>query len=240
MRDTEWKPSEEEIAWTKTNLEPLQVGGVWAPHGLEYERTGSNELKLVSMVNHEGVQEAHARISVVLDKIDWVLNDDSVKHITNQAPPEAVAANQEAELERIQAIVSGWICPDEKCEELLVNMPLEECAWVNHGPHEFTNPETGEEGEADRWLAHITCEKCSVEIPMNPMDYGYLGGEDLFYTWKVNKSLSYRVLTREQTVVLIDSGKEGIPLGSLIQGIEVPPHMQGTYCAIEITGDEEE
>ena len=240
MRETDWEPSDEEIAWTKTNLEPLEIGGVWAPHGLEYERVSDKTLKLVSMVNTEGVQEAHARIHKVLDGIGWDIDDDSVQRISNQPAPEAIAASQEAELERIQGIVSSWTCPNGDCEEPLVNMALEQCLWVNHGAHEFMNPETGEEGEADRWLAHITCHECDTEKPMNPLDFGYLGGEDLFYTWRVSDTVSYRVLTREQTVALIDSGEQGIPLGSSINGTEVPPHMQGTYCVLVTKNDEEE
>lgn len=240
MRETDWEPSDEEIAWTKTNLEPLDVGGVWAPHGLEYERVDDKSLKLVSMINTEGVQEAHARICKVLDELEWHIDDDSVRRISNEQAPQSIAESQEAELERIQGIVSSWTCPDEECAEPLVNMALEQCVWVNHGAHEFMNPETGEEGEADRWLAHITCHECNIEIPMNPLDFGYLAGEDLFYTWRINDTVSYRVLTREQTVALIDAGEEGIALGSTIQDIDVPPHMQGTYCVIEIKGDEEE
>ena len=237
-KDTEWEPSEEEIDWTRSNLEPLQIGGVWSPHGLEYERTDENELTLVSITNHSGTIEAHARIVKVLHGMGWTMIDDSVKQVTNELDPASMEEAQEHELERIQEIVSGWKCPNEDCEEFLVNMPVEEVDWVNHGSHPFSDPTTGEEGEADRWLAQITCHRCSVIIPMNPLDYGYIGGEDMFYTWRLGSHV-LRVLTREQTVELIDSGEEGFALGSTFLGHEVPPHMQGTYCQRNTVEEEE-
>ena len=72
---------------------------------------------------------------------------------------------------------------------------------------------------------------------MNPLDYGYIAGEDLFYTWRFNETFAHRVLTRELTVALVDSGEEGTALGSLYQGIAVPPHMQGTYCKTLLQSD---
>ena len=238
---TEWKPSKEEIAWTKEALSSLdENGGVWAPHGLEYKRTGESALQLVSMVHHEGTVEAHSRICVVADSMGWTVSDDSVERVAHELPPEIIAGQQQAELERIQNVVSGWGCPTEGCEVLLVDMPLDMCEWVNHGEHEFTNPENGETGTSERWLAHIKCHECHQVIPMNPLDFGYLGGEDLFYTWRINEFISYRVLTREQTVALIDSGGHGIPLGSKIDGEVVPPHMQGTFCVLELANNEEE
>jgi len=240
MREaTDWEPSDDEIAWTKTNLEPLQIGGTWAPQGLEYERTGEAALRLVSIVNHDGTREAHTRVCKVLEMMDWTVDDDDVERVVNQPTPDEVAANQQSELERIQSIVSSWVCPDDECEEPLVNAQLDRCEWVNYGQHTFHNPETGEDGEADRWLAHITCEGCGTIIPMQPLDYGYIAGEDLFYTWVTN-NYRYRVLTREDTVALIDAGGQGIPLGSIIDGVEVPPHMQGTYCLRAPILDEEE
>mgnify|MGYP003993611825 CR=1 FL=1 len=238
MRDeTDWQPEEEEIAWTRDALENIAEGGTWAPHGLEYLRTGASELKLVSMVHHAGTVEAHARIRKVLEHLKWGIDDDSVERISHDVPPEIQAQAQQAELERIQAIVSGWLCPNDECGKELVNMPLERVAWVNEGLQKFLNPETNEEGEAERWMAHITCDKCSQGIPMNPLDYGYIAGEDLFYTWRFNDTLAHRVLTREQTVILVDSGEGGTALGSTYQGIQVPPHMQGTYCKTLLQSD---
>ena len=228
--DTDWQPQEEEIAWTKDAIENIAEGGTWAPHGLEYQRTGASTLKLVSMVHHAGTVEAHARICKVLEHLKWNIDDDSVERISHDVPPELQAKAQQAELERIQTIVSGWLCPDEECGKALVDMPLEEVAWVNEGLQPFLNPETGEEGEALRWMAHICCDQCDQNIPMNPLDYGYIAGEDLFYTWRYAEDSAFRVLTREQTVALIDEGLQGTALGSSFGSQEVPPHMQGTYC----------
>lgn len=238
--DTDWKPTEEEIAWTKNAIEKINSdGGVWSPHGLEYQRHG-NTLKLVSMVHHAGTVEAHSRICKVLDELGWDIDDDSVERIAHDVPPELIASQQQQELERIQHIVSGWICPNEKCEEHLVNMPLHEVVWLNEGKQPFVNPQTGEEGEADRWLAQVTCHECSTLIPMNPLDYGHIAGEDLFYTWRYNDTHAFRVLTRESTVLLIDSGGTGTALGSVYDGQDIPPHMQGTYCIEILWSDIEE
>jgi len=242
--DTDWQPKEEEIAWTRDALENIAEGGTWAPHGLEYLRTGASELKLVSMVHHAGTVEAHARICKVLEHLKWDIDDDSVERVSHDVPPEIQAEAQQAELERIQAIVSGWLCPNDECGKALVDMPLEEVVWTNEGLQPYMNPETGDEGEAERWMAHITCDGCAQTIPMNPLDYGYIAGEDLFYTWRFNKESAFRVLTREQTVALIDEGLQGTALGSSFGSQEVPPHMQGTYCKIvlisELDSGEEE
>ena len=242
MNETDWEPADDEIEWTRTNLEPLKVGGVWSPHGLEYEKTGDKAIRLVSMVNHEGVAEAHARVcKVLIDHMGWEVDDDSVERIINQPTPEDIAANQEAELQRIQEIVSSWVCPDEDCAEPLVNMPLEQTTWLNLGLHSFTDPESGEVGESDRWVAEVCCHKCDQTIPMNPLDYGYIAGEDLFYTWRVpNTTIQYRVLPREECTALIDSGGKGVALGSTLGPVDVPPHMQGTYCVRSEYHDDEE
>jgi len=237
-KETDWKPSDEEVAWTKENIYPLQIGGIWSPHGLEYERTGDSEITLVSITNHEGTVEAHARICKVIDEMEWTMIDDSVQRVTNDLDTNSLHEAQQAELERIQDIVSGWKCANEECEEYLVNMPVEEVDWVNHGPQPFKDPDTGEEGEADRWLAHITCHACNAIIPMNPMDYGYIAGEDSFYTWRLGFDI-FRVLTREETIQLIDNGGDGFALGSTYREHQVPPHMQGTYCVkLDITEEE--
>ena len=149
-RETEWKPSDEEIEWTRDNLEPLQIGGVWSPHGLEYERSGESELTLIAITSHEGTIEAHARVTKVLDEIGWVMVDDSVQRVTNDLDPASLEEAREQELERIQEIVQGWQCSNEDCEEHLVNMPLDKVLWVNHGPQDFVDPQSGEEGKADR------------------------------------------------------------------------------------------
>lgn len=239
MRETDWTPSEDEIEWTRTNLEPLEVGGVWAPHGLEYERIGDTTLRLISIENHEGTREAHARVCKVLDALEWTVDDDSVERITNQPSNESLADQQRAEMQRIQSIVSGWTCPNEECGTHLTEFNLELCEWTNHGDHEFLNPDTGETGSAERWLAHIQCPNCDTEVPMNPLDYGYLAGEDMFYTWRISDTECLRVLTREGTVELIDSGKIGIALGSRIRDMDIPPHMQGTYCVLQKLDEEE-
>jgi hypothetical protein len=228
--ETDWKPTEEEVAWTRAAVEQLDDdGGVWSPHGLEYQRHG-NSLKLVSMVHHAGTVEAHSRICKVMDDMGWNVYDDSVERVSHEVPPELIASQQEEELKRIQHIVSGWLCTNDECGEHIVNMPLHEVAWVNHGKQPFVNPQTGDEGEADRWLAHIHCHSCSTEIQMNPLDYGYIAGEDLFYSWRYSDDKVFRVLTREDTVNLIDAGLEGTALGSVYDDEPVPPHMQGTYC----------
>tara|TARA_R110002020_G_scaffold14091_4_gene50170 strand:- start:28138 stop:28878 length:741 start_codon:yes stop_codon:yes gene_type:complete len=243
-KETDWEPSEDEVSWTKDNLDPLQIGGVWSPHGLEYERTGDNEITLISISNHEGTIEAHARICKVIDGMGWSMVDDSVQRITNELDASSLEESQQIELERIQEIVSGWKCSNEECEEYLVNMPVDYVDWVNHGSAPFKDPDTGEEGEADRWLAHITCHSCNAIIPMNPMDYGYIAGEDMFYSWRLGINI-FRVLTREETVALVDGNKDksepvGFALGSTYMGHPVPPHMQGTYCVLSSIRDEEE
>lgn len=238
--ETDWQPTEEEVAWTRAAVERLHSdGGVWSPHGLEYHRYG-NSLKLVSMVHHAGTVEAHSRICKVMDDMGWTVYDDSVERVSHEVPPELIASQQEEELKRIQHITSGWLCTDEECGEYIVNMPLHQVSWVNHGKQPFVNPQTGDEGEADRWLAHIHCHNCGTEIQMNPLDYGYIAGEDLFYTWKWCNQYAFRVLTREATVDLVDAGGKGIALGSVFNEMEVPPHMQGTYCQQILWSDLEE
>ena len=170
----------------------------------------------------------------------WTVYDDSVERVSHEVPPELIASQQEEELKRIQHIVSGWLCTNDECGEHIVNMPLQDVAWVNHGKQPFVNPQTGDEGEADRWLAHIHCHSCG-KIQMNPLRLWLYRGRGFVLHLEI-QSHACVASTDKRINGCFDRlfGVAGAYTGSFYDDNEVPPHMQGTYCQQILWSDLEE
>ena len=223
-----WEPTEDDLHWTREQLDALAVDDLWNTGELQYQRTGESELTLLSRTQRAA--EAHERVKMVLTSLDWGCADDSVI-VTPDDPM--------MQLQQAQTLAREWECPDEACGNLLVDCDLGGVEWVNHGEHPALGPE-GEEMMAERWLVHVACSKCDSEIRMNPLDYGLLAGDDLFYTYRTAKR-RYNVLSRDDVITLIDAGDTGVPLGSKdLDGAPLPPHMQGTFCVTNTLDSEEE
>ena len=230
MNGENWEPTGEDIEWTLGHLAGLKIGGVWAPGGtgLEYERTGEEELTLRRITQHPESGEMHRRVLATLDNTDWMIDETQTEMVVPSLNPQEA---QYQELLRQQEIAAQWDCPNAECDHKLVDMPLENGEWQNQGMQAALDDE-GQGIEIERWVVSLECDECTTEFQIDPQDYGLLGGDDLFFQWRTPTG-TFTVLTREQVVDLVDGGVTDdmcTPLGSEYNGGPVPLHMRGTYC----------
>lgn len=223
-----WEPTEDDVSWTRDQLDSLAIGDTWNTGDMQYQRTGEAELSLVSRA--ERAEIAHGRVLAVLSALEWSCVDDAAT-ITSDDPME--------QLQQAQENAQSWECPTEECDTTLVNCDLNNIEWENGGMSPAMSPD-GTETEAERWFVNLKCVGCNEVIKMNPLDYALLAGDDLFHTYRAGAWV-YEVLSRERMIELIDSGGEGIALGTKdLDGYTLPPHLQGTYCTASISPVSEE
>lgn len=236
----EWTPTEDDILWTQAHIEGLRIGGMWSPDGsgLDYERTGEEELTLRRMHSHPAAMEVHGRIKRIFDELDWELLDEEIEvYLPPLNPAEAAMQDRLHQ----QDTASRWTCVTEECETLLGDMELEKGEWLNFGLQEMMLPD-GTTEEVERWGVNIECHDCGTTIQMDPYDYGLLAGDDLFYRYKCGCATMYRMLTREDVLRIVDAGGSGVALGTRCPNCDgvMPPHLRGTFCSrLDNWGEEE-
>jgi hypothetical protein len=237
--EQEWAPTEEDIEFTKEQVEGLRIGGVWAPQGLEYERIDDSALKLHRFADHPAATEAHRRISLVLKELNWDVYDDEAQPIELAEDPREAMFQERL---RQQEIAMRWTCSNGDCEQKLADMDLEGGLWTNLGVQAFMAPD-GTTTEEEHWTVKVACDTCEQIMMLEPYDYGLLIGDENFFRYVSTEGIEYLVLTREQTIELVDGGNinKCTPLGTIApcSGDVLPPHMRGTFC-IAVVGDEEE
>jgi len=239
--EEKWGPSQADVEWTEQHLSSLAQGGVWAPGGtgLTYERTGDKELSLRSITQHPETLGMHDRVIAIIGKTDWDLVEGDYETID---PPLNPMEAQYQQMMQQQEVAARWDCPNEDCQQRLVDMPLEEGRWVDLGQQSALDEE-GKVVEVERWIVAIECDACDAVVNLDPQDYGMLGGDELFFRWQAPDSGPvFTTLTREQVVDMVDSGVDGdtcVALGTDTPWGPVPPHMRGTYCLRSYGGEEE-
>ena len=237
MPISEWKPTEEDIKWTEGILGALEMNQDWMEDEMAFRRTGTSTLSLLTRT--ERSEKAIERVKLVLDEIDWELNEEHAKVIPDD--PQAAA-------EMMQKEADSWTCPT--CEDIrVVNMDLSRVAWTVKGDTTYVD-EGGDKQSFERWVVAILCE-CGEPVYLTPDDYFLVAGETNFYTWNFvdgdGTAWAARVMPIEQIVECVDSAIMGQinarHLGTTFQGNTVPPHMRGTFCMMlqaEVLGEEEE
>jgi hypothetical protein len=179
----------------------------------------------------------HRRVALTLIDSEWIINEDEVEIITPALNPQE---EQFQQLLRQQEIASQWVCANTKCDQKLVDMPLEKCEWVDQGVQAALDDQ-GKAIETERWTVTVICNECKTPLHMEPKDFGLLGGDELFYRWNTPVG-SYTVLTREQVIEMVDANiHEDVctALGSEMPWGKVPPHLRGTYCLYAPLAEEE-
>ena len=240
----EWEPQDEDIEWTRSVIESMEINQDWMEGEMAFRKTGDTTLTLLTRT--ERAEGPAQRVKVVLeDYLDWVVDDSEVKVIPDDPAMAAQMMQQQAE---------SWTCP-ECDEQRVVNMNLGKVEWKTEGQTYYID-ETGERQPLDRWVVAVRCD-CGKPVHLSPDDYFLVAGELNFYTWYIDIASNdtlfdgmthhqiARVLNSEQIVNLVDSGDlEGLEtahLGTTYQNKTVPPHMRGTFCHIfEMAMDEEE
>ena len=225
----DWEPQEEDIEWTKNVLDNLEINQDWMEGEMAFRRTGENTLTLLTRT--ERAADSIERVAVVLDKLDWTLEEGGAKII----PDDPMLA-----AEMMQNEASSWSCP--ACDDVrVVNMDLEKVQWEATGNHVHVN-DNGETEEQPRWVVAVTCD-CKERLFLSPDDYYLVAGEINFYTWcftnEDGEEWFARVMPPENIVECLDGGileqVNASHLGTTFQGNTVPPHMRGTFCMF-VTG----
>jgi hypothetical protein len=228
--EIEWEPTEDDINWTRHELDTIEVGGTWSTGDCLFLRAEEKALTVLSV--QERAIAVLDRIEVVLDAIEWTLNKEGMRIVPDDPAQQMAMAQHEA---------SNWQCPTEDCECRLVNMDLEDAEWVNHGPQPTLDAD-GNEGLADRWLVRVVCHECNDPLNIAPIDYGLIAGDELFYTVNLYGSVTLRVMAREEIIKMADNEEDvGFIVGShfinaLDKKHDIPPHIQGSYVQLVATG----
>ena len=229
----EWKgPNENDIEWTITMLEQIEIGGVWAPvnSGVEYSRTGEKEISLTRLMNHPSAGAIHARVVETLEKTDWVMKEDQAELVT--PPLDPIDAIHERK-QREQEIAERWRCPTDDCDALLRDMSLENGIWTYEGMQQALTDD-GEIMDTERWSVRVNCHTCGATIALEPYDYTILGGDELSWRWG-----PYEVMVRERIIDAVDNNEQLLILGTHLEHERVPPHMRGLVVYMPINMEEE-
>ena len=232
MNDDWEGPNDEDIEWTKSMFEQIEIGGVWAPihSGVEYTRTGEKEMSLTRLMNHPSAGAIHARILETIEKTDWNMREDQAQLVT--PPLDPVAAIHERK-EREQEIAEKWQCPTTDCNTLLRDMSLEEGIWTYEGMQQALTDD-GNVVDTERWSVRVNCHDCGAAIALEPYDYTILGGDELSWSWG-----PYEVMERESIIQAVDNGEPVLILGTELDGERVPPHMRGLVVQMRLNMEEE-
>ena len=237
MHSSEWQPTEEDLNWTTKVLEGLQEGQDWMEGEMAFRKTGEKTLKLLTRTERAAL--ALARVTTILDKLDWKLNQDDAKII----PDDPMAA-----AEAIQKEAQSWVCP--ACKEIhVVDMDLDDVRWSEMGSTVYINEE-GDTSEQDRWVISVTCA-CKETLYLSPDDYYLVAGDRNFYRWIYEhdgKVWVAQALSNEEIIERVDETEPALifkygndkHLGTTFQGNTVPPHMRGTYCTFSRMSAREE
>ena len=221
-----WEPSEVDIEWTEAILDTLEPGKSWVEGEMTFFCTEDKTLSLVSRT--ERAEEPARRVGIVLEKLGWDYVTDDVAVIPDD-PLEA--------METMQQVASEWNCPHCN-DERIANFDLERATWNNDGMHTAIT-ENGVE-EFPRWTVLAQCPQCNETVPLSPIDYSLLVGEDAFYTWNVNK-YTLKAMSREDIIDMVDNKTDVVTdvIGTEWHGMAVPPHMQGTFVSMTPIDEEE-
>lgn len=227
----------EELERYEQALSGLRMNQQWDPpyQNACYERTGEKEISLLFRSDDPPSQKMHSDMKDMVESIGWDMKDAEADIL----PPEEAAFRN---AHRKQEEARNWRCPGVDCEEYIVAMPLEEGQWINNGMQPMIMPD-GEEVETETWSVKMTCHSCTQDIFMEPSDYGFIAGDEIFWSYKTTNGILYRMQTREQIIQLIDAGQVDnlILIGTFCPFSQdlFPPHMRGSPCTFTAIGEEE-
>lgn len=230
MLNDKWKPTNDDIEWTKNHFGNMAVGDTWSVSGAIVEKTDKDELTL---------RQYPPESAMAIERVALVCNEFDVEFISEHA--ELI----ENPMEAAQNAAKQWADPESGIP--LANFDLANPTWsVTAVP---SQDETGNAVLIDQWIVTVTHPNDEEEgevhsVNMTPMDYHLIAGDDLFFTWR-----NLRVIERQEAIRLADEGltvelllsKQIILLGSELiedENYVVPPHLRGMMVT-RITDEEE-
>jgi|DEB0MinimDraft_4_1074332.scaffolds.fasta_scaffold02746_6 hypothetical protein len=214
MIQDEWQPEEKDVEWTREQFKRMSVGDTWGVADAVLRKDDDNTLKVIqaspsSILPLERIKKVCEVLEVSFDVSEAELIND----------PERAA--QEAAKE--------WVHPESEIP--ITNFDLENAQW-----NEVTH-----EGMQGAWEVVVEHESDDPDNPhrvtMTPMDYHLVAGDELFFSWRGQDGLVWRVIEREEIIALADSGTFLEPLAftnemllvmpTMYEGVVIPPHLRG-------------
>jgi hypothetical protein len=214
MITDDWQPKEEDIEWTREQLERMQVGDTWGVADAMLRKDEDNILTVVQATPASLLPLE--RISKVCKEVGYEFNADEAQIIHD---PQAAA----------QAAAEEWTSPNTGIP--LVNFDLENAEWV-----------LLDEGE-EAWRVTIRHhdESDTDEVVLSPMDYHLLAGDELFFTWDGMQVLERHEiieLADEGSIMRSLEDNTVVIMPTVWKEKTVPPHLRGLI--FKTNRDEEE
>ncbi len=216
MIEDGWEPAQEDVNWTKETIDKMSIGDTWGVADAVLRKIDDD---------HFDVLKASPASILPLQRVKKVLNELNVELTSDNAElvEDAQAAAQQS--------AETWTCPNSGVP--IVNFDLDKPEWV-----------CIEEGE-ETWrviVSHTNEEGDVFEVPLSPMDYHLVAGDELFFTWDKMK-----VLERHEIIIMADEGtlskslndKEVVIMPTMWNESLVPPHLRGLIFSTKVQEEEE-
>lgn len=214
MIQDDWKPTEDDVEWTREQLERMQVGDTWGVADAVLRKDDDNTLTVLQATPASLLPLE--RISKVCKEVGYNFDADEAEIIHD---PQAAA----------QAAAQDWTSP--KTGVPLVNFNLEDAEWML----------LDEEEEAWRVVIRHDDEGDVDEVVLSPMDYHLLAGDELFFTWDGMAVLERHEiieLADEGTIMRALEDNTVVIMPTVWKEQTVPPHLRGLI--FKTNRDEEE
>lgn len=216
MIEDGWEPTPEDVSWTKETINKMSVGDTWGVADAVLQKVDNDHFDVLKL-SPASILPLQ-RVGKVLNALDVELTTDNAELVEDAQ----AAAQQSAET---------WTCPSSGVP--IVNFDLDKPEWV-----------CIEEGE-ETWrviVSHTNDEGDVFEVPLSPMDYHLVAGDDLFFTWD-----NMKVLERHEIIIMADEGtltkalneKEVVIMPTVWNESLVPPHLRGLIFSTKVKDEEE-
>lgn len=216
MIEDGWEPTPEDVSWTKETINKMSVGDTWGVADAVLQKVDDDHFDVLKLSTASILPLQ--RVGKVLNALDVELTTDNAELVE-----DAQAAAQQS--------AQTWTCPSSGVP--IVNFDLDKPEWV-----------CIEEGE-ETWrviVSHTNDEGDVFEVPLSPMDYHLVAGDDLFFTWD-----NMKVLERHEIIIMADEGtltkalneKEVVIMPTMWNESLVPPHLRGLIFSTKVKDEEE-
>jgi len=157
MIQDDWKPTDEDLEWTKEHFERMQIGDTWGVADAVLKKVSDNHLNVESATPSSMMPlERIGKVCVELD-IDFTAADAEIVHDPQEAAQKAALEwthESGIPVSNFDMENAEWVCLDE------------DESWRVIVRHESDDPDKPH------------------EVALAPMDYHLLAGDELFFSWK--------------------------------------------------------
>jgi len=233
---TDWRPSEELVAWGNEHFGKMPVDSVWSPDdsGVQYRKMSETNYALIFMLNHPLAQEHHEKFTLLMKACGYTV--EKPDGLVMETPPIDPAAQAEMNFRKKQELAQSWTC---ECGFHLSSNDFSKALYEYVETIDSQNSDGGAV-PIDLWRVVMACGGCGKHLTVDPNDFHLLAGDDEFMRWR-HGNQQYIALTREQLKNYADEGwfdagysnTHITVLGKFRNGVRVPPWLWGITCFIQ-------